>query len=51
MDLGSGSYVFQLLMAGLLGLLFALKMYLRSFKSFVKSLFSRDRNVERPERR
>ena len=42
MDPGTGSYLFQLLMASILGALFAIKMYWKSLKVFFKNLFSRD---------
>ena len=45
MDLGTGSYIFQLLVAGFLGALFALKMYWRSLKTAIRNLFSKDRNA------
>jgi hypothetical protein len=45
MDLGTGSYIFQLLLAGFLGALFALKMYWQSAKNALRNLFSRNRNA------
>lgn len=42
LDPGTGSYIFQLIMAGIVGLLFALKIYWKRIKSFFTSLFSRD---------
>ena len=39
-DLGTGSYIFQMLMAGLLGSLFAMKATWRSLKSYVARWFS-----------
>lgn len=44
-DPASGSYFFQLLVAGLLGALFALKIYWRSFKAFVGSLFGKKKEI------
>jgi len=40
LDPGTGSYIFQLLIAGLFGLLFLLKVYWKRVKSFVVGLFS-----------
>lgn len=46
-DLGTGSYLFQLLLAGILGALFALKMYWRSAKNALRNLFSKNRNARK----
>ena len=46
-DLGTGSYLFQLLVAGLFAALFALKMYWRSAKDAIRNLFSRNRNARK----
>lgn len=51
MDLGTGSYIFQLLVAGFLGALFALKMYWRSLKTAIRNLFSKDRNAGKRKKR
>lgn len=40
-DPGTGSYVLQLLVAGILGSLYALKVYWRSLRHFFGSLFSK----------
>ncbi len=40
LDPGSGSYIFQLLLATLVGLLFALRMFWGRIKLFVKKIFS-----------
>jgi len=40
-DPATGSYVFQMLLAGLLGALFALKIYWRNVKAFFIRLFGR----------
>jgi len=45
LDPGTGSYIFQLLIAGLFGLLFVLKIYWNRVKSFAVQLFSRDEEV------
>ena len=39
-DPGTGSYLFQMLMAGLLGSLFAVKMAWRNIKMYVSRFFS-----------
>lgn len=41
LDPGSGSYIFQLLIAALMGALFLLKVYWRQLRGFVARLFSR----------
>jgi hypothetical protein len=38
-DLGSGSYFFQYILAALLGLAFTIKLYWRRIKDFVARLF------------
>lgn len=42
-DPASGSYIFQLLLAGLLGALFTLKIYWKSFKAFMGNLFRKNK--------
>ena len=39
-DPGTGSYIFQLLAAGLLSSLFFIKTFIRSAKSFFRKIFS-----------
>jgi|GEM_PF-398236 len=39
-DPGTGSYIFQLLAAGLLSSLFFIKTFIRSVKSFFRKIFS-----------
>ena len=41
LDPATGSYVFQILMAGLLGALFALKMFWRSIRTFAGDVIRR----------
>ena len=41
LDPATGSYVFQILMAGLLGALFALKMFWRSLRTFAGDVVRR----------
>jgi hypothetical protein len=40
LDPGSGSFIFQILLAGLLGILFAIKLYWSKIKNQVNKLFS-----------
>jgi hypothetical protein len=40
-DPGTGSYIFQMLIAGLLGALFALKLFWGKVKLFFMNLFSK----------
>jgi hypothetical protein len=47
LDPGSGSYLIQLLIGGLVGILFLLKVYWRRIVSFVKGLTSRPGAEER----
>jgi len=42
LDPGTGSYLFQLLLAALLGGLFAIKLFWKKIKEFSKNLFSKD---------
>jgi hypothetical protein len=46
LDPGTGSYVFQLLIAGIVGLLFLVKVYWDKIKLFFARLFSRDRTTD-----
>lgn len=46
LDLGSGSYIFQFLIAGLFGILFAAKMFRDRIKEVFKNLFSKRENHE-----
>ena len=50
-DLGTGSYIIQMAIAGALGSLFALKMYWGRLTTFLRGLFSRQKKDERaPEK-
>jgi hypothetical protein len=49
LDPGTGSYVFQLLIAGLVGLLFALKVYWGKIKSFIAGVFSQHEETDMSE--
>jgi len=44
LDPGTGSYIFQLLIAGLLGALFAIKVFWIRIKTFLAGLFSKKNN-------
>jgi len=41
LDPGTGSYLFQILIAGLVGGLFALKLFWRQIKDFFQKLFGK----------
>jgi len=49
LDPGTGSYILQLIIAGLLGGLFALKMFWSKVKNFFVNLFSRGNKHEKTE--
>ena len=40
-DPGTGSLIFQMLLAGLIGILFAIKVYWRKIKAFLGNRFSK----------
>lgn len=42
-DPGTGSYILQMIAAGILGGLFAIKMFWLQVKNFFKRIFSRDK--------
>jgi len=46
LDPGTGSYIFQLLIAGLIGAAFAAKMYWKKIKNFMASTFSKKRQSQ-----
>lgn len=48
-DPGTGSYVLQLLIAGLLGALFALKVFWHKMIGFFKGLFGRREKISRSD--
>ena len=50
LDPGSGSYLLQLLIAGILGGLFVLRGYYGRIKSFIVGLFSTPEDEESSER-
>jgi len=41
-DPGTGSYLLQILLAGLLGAAFAIKMFWQNIKNFFKKLFNKE---------
>ena len=43
LDPGTGSYIFQLLAAAIIGSLFAIKIFWRRIISFIKNLFDKRR--------
>ncbi len=49
LDPGSGSYILQLIIAGLLGGLYALKMFWSKVKNFFVNVFSRGNKNEKTE--
>lgn len=49
LDPGSGSYVIQLIIAGLLGGLYALKVFWSKVKNFFVNVFSRGNKNEKTE--
>lgn len=46
LDPGTGSYLFQLLVAGILGLLFIVKVYWSRIQAFLRRLFSRTEEMK-----
>jgi len=44
LDPGTGSYIFQLIIAALLGGLFAIKIFWKRIKTFLKNLFSKGKS-------
>ena len=50
LDPGSGSIIIQVVIAVAVGGLFAVKLFWYRIKAFLKSLFSRGREIERSEK-
>ena len=48
-DPGTGALIFQMIIAGLLGGLFAIKLFWSNIKNFVKKLFSPKQNPQKDE--
>lgn len=46
-DPGTGSYIFQLIIAALVGGLFVVKLFWNKIKIFFRNLFSREKNMKR----
>lgn len=46
LDPGTGSFIFQMLIAGMVGAVFAIKIFWASIKSFIYSLFSKNKNKD-----
>ena len=42
-DPGAGSYIVQIIIASILGVLFAIKIYWDKIKSFIKKLFTKNK--------
>jgi hypothetical protein len=49
LDPGTGSYIFQLIVAALLGAAFAVKLFWNDVKTFFSNLFSREEEREEAE--
>ena len=49
LDPGTGSYIFQLLIAGVVGLAFVIKLFWGRIKSFFAKLFGRKSEPPQPE--
>ena len=49
LDAGTGSYVIQLVIAGFLGGLFAIKLFWKTISAFLKRVFSRTARDEQPK--
>jgi len=50
LDPGAGSYILQMLLAGALGLMFTIKLYISKIKSFFRGLFGKENKEDDPER-
>ena len=50
LDPGAGSYVLQMLLAGALGVIFTIKLYIGKIKSFFRGLFGKDQKGNGPEK-
>ncbi len=49
LDLGSGSYIIQVLFGTLLGSIFAIKVYWKNIKTMISNLFSKEKKVNEQE--
>ena len=50
LDPGAGSYILQMLLAGALGLMFTIKLYISKIKSFFRGLFGKENKEDDPEK-
>ena len=50
LDPGAGSYILQMLLAGALGLMFTIKLYISKIKSFFREIFGKDNKDNGPEK-
>jgi hypothetical protein len=50
LDPGAGSYILQMLLAGALGLMFTIKLYITKIKSFFRGLFGKENKEDDTER-
>jgi hypothetical protein len=50
LDLYTGSYLLQLLLGGLLGFLYAIKLYWKTIKTFCIKIFSKNKEPGRHEK-
>jgi drug/metabolite transporter (DMT)-like permease len=49
LDPGSGSYIFQLLLAALVGALFAVRIYWKRIRTFFRRLLSKEKSAKRED--
>ena len=49
LDPGAGSYILQMLLAGALGLMFTIKLYISKIKSFFRGLFGKENKEDDTE--
>jgi len=47
LDLGTGSYFIQILIAVSLGALYSVKVFWKNIKSFFSNIFSKNKNIEK----
>lgn len=50
LDPGAGSYILQMLLAGALGLMFTIKLYITKIKLFFRGLFGKENKEDDPEK-
>jgi hypothetical protein len=49
LDPGAGSYILQMFIAGALGLMFTIKLYISKIKSFFRGLFGKENKEDDTE--